>query len=64
MFGLELLLLHQSSPVAPTEGGGDKRSATVHETAGHSRPKPSELEMAMVSLCLSSFLVRYGGRQI
>ena len=32
--------------------------------AGHSRPKPSALEMAMVSLCLSSFLVRYGGRQI
>lgn len=30
----------------------------------HSRPKPSALEMAMVSFCLSSFLVRYGGKQI
>lgn len=30
----------------------------------HSRPKPSEFEMAMVSLCLSSFRFRYGGRQI
>lgn len=31
---------------------------------GHFSPKPSELEMAMVSFTLSSFLLRYGGRQI